>query len=642
MIDTHCGGNIAFPNQIKECVYSGMWQGDETCTNVIAVNGRPVLQEMGEGVFAWDVPETGGDYILTLTTLKDGAAVGPTLLKSFVVPTLTATESVAESGKTIVDTRAGKDSIETDHAEDITYSNLWAGDADATATVAINGEVVKTATDEGVYRWPFPGRGGNYVFTHTTTKGGVQVGDTLTATFVVASRDIEIDDGTDGAGGKDSRFSYSGVYDGAGHGIAVEVTSVENPQIAYSFAKNGPYVDTLLLTNACDATAVWYTVAASGYNTYTNWATVTIMPKELTAEMCVLGDDVFFYDGTEKKPAVVVADTNAVGVVISTEADYALDYGERTGAGLVPVSVTGLNNYRGTVTKEFAILKRPVVPPSIPASSYNGRTRTATVTEDVRWTVVANPGGVDAGDYTNVVLRLTNPDDYRWSVLGEDEAEWTGVFTIRRGANGWSMWPGIDDWEEGATPSEPSLGRPRNGTVSAVLYRRRGADPATGTAERPTRAGLYTARFVVEETANYVGTFHDVDFAVTGGAGGDATATTPVPVPHAWLSPYLGAFGGGDYESAGNAAGKNGVPLWESYVAGLDPTDADSRFEAAISVDAQGNATVTWSPDLSGDADSPRAYTVYGKPSLGAADWEAVTDANKSEMRFFKVEVELK
>ena len=444
----------------------------------------------------------------------------------------------------------------------------------------------------------------------------------------------------------EGRLVCARTYNGAAQPFALAVDFDEPFLVTYALVPNdeSAYSETApTRTHVAEGDlAVYFKFASPNYEPYYGKGVLRIAAKELTAEMCVLGDDVFFYDGTEKKPAVVVADTNAVGVVISTEADYALDYGERTGAGLVPVSVTGRNNYRGTVTKEFAILKRPVVPPSIPASSYNGRTRTATVTEDVRWTVVANPGGVDAGDYTNVVLRLTNPDDYRWSVLGEAESEWTGVFTIRRGANGWSMWPGIDDWEEGATPSEPSLGRPRNGTVSAVLYRRRGADPATGTAERPTRAGLYTARFVVEETANYVGTFHDVDFAITGGAGGDATATTPVPVPHAWLSPYLGAFGGGDYEAAGNAAGANGVPLWESYVAGLDPTDADSRFEAAISVDAQGNATVTWSPDLSGDADSPRAYTVYGKPSLDAADWEAVTDANKSEMRFFKVEVELK
>jgi len=99
--------------------------------------------------------------------------------------------------------------------------------------------------------------------------------ETLYATWTPLPT-CEVDDGTGGSGGKDSRFSSSGVYDGQGHGITVKVTSVANPKIAYSLAKTGPYVGSLLLTNACDATAIWYTVDASGYNTYTNWATVSM------------------------------------------------------------------------------------------------------------------------------------------------------------------------------------------------------------------------------------------------------------------------------------------------------------------------------------------------------------------------------
>ena len=41
-------------------------------------------------------------------------------------------------------------------------------------------------------------------------------------------------------------------------------------------------------------------------------------------------------------------------------------------------------------------------------------------------------------------------------------------------------------------------------------------------------------------------------------------------------------------------------------------------------------------------AEPPRAYTVYGKPDLGAAAWEPVTDANRAAMRFFRVEVEIR
>lgn len=94
--------------------------------------------------------------------------------------------SSATSGRMAVDTRAGTGTLATDHAEDIAYSGLWDGDAGATATVAVNGRMVKTATGEGVYTWT-PPSAGTYTLTHRTTKNGKQVGETLTATFTVTS-----------------------------------------------------------------------------------------------------------------------------------------------------------------------------------------------------------------------------------------------------------------------------------------------------------------------------------------------------------------------------------------------------------------------------------------------------------------------
>lgn len=94
--------------------------------------------------------------------------------------------SSATSGRMAVDTRAGKGTLATDHAVDIAYSGLWDGDAGATATVAVNGRTVKTATGEGVYTWT-PPSAGTYTLTHRTTKNGKQVGETRTATFTVMS-----------------------------------------------------------------------------------------------------------------------------------------------------------------------------------------------------------------------------------------------------------------------------------------------------------------------------------------------------------------------------------------------------------------------------------------------------------------------
>ena len=392
--------------------------------------------------------------------------------------------------------------------------------------------------------------------------------------------------------------------------------------------------------------AVYFKFLSPNYAPYYGKGTLRIVPKALTEEMCVADEDAaWFFDGTEKRPAVTVVDGEPN---IATADDYTLAYSGRTGAGLFPVTVTGTNDYCGVVTKEFAILKRPVAPPVIPSRAYSGRLQKPTIAADARWTVAANPGGTDAGLYTNVVLRLANTADYKWKGLGGDEADWTGVFEIRKGANGWSTYPGIRSWTNGVEAANEPTGRARFGTLS-VAYRRRGAPVASETAARPSAPGRYTARFWVAESKNYAGVGlaapYDVDFEIFRGPddppAGDATTTTPVPVPHAWLDAYVGRFGGGDYEAAAHAPGANGVALWESYVAGLDPADAASRFTASIALGADGTPVVTWSPDLRA-AEPPRAYTVYGKPTLGAAAWTPVTDANRAAMRFFKVAVEVR
>ena len=94
--------------------------------------------------------------------------------------------SSATSGQMAVDTRAGEGPIVTDHVENIAYSGLWDGDTGTMVTVTVNGRTVKTTTGEGVYMWP-PSAAGTYTLTHQTTKDGKQVGETLTAVFMLTT-----------------------------------------------------------------------------------------------------------------------------------------------------------------------------------------------------------------------------------------------------------------------------------------------------------------------------------------------------------------------------------------------------------------------------------------------------------------------
>lgn len=88
-----------------------------------------------------------------------------------------------------------------------------------------------------------------------------------------------------------------------------------------------------------------------------------------------------------------------------------------------------------------------------------------------------------------------------------------------------------------------------------------------------------------------------------------------------------------DYAVVESAIAPNGQTYGASYVAGLDPTNENSKFTASLSL-SNGVPTIVWTPDLGGN----RTYTIYGKESLSDEEWISPTN---STHRFFKVEVEM-
>ena len=86
----------------------------------------------------------------------------------------------------------------------------------------------------------------------------------------------------------------------------------------------------------------------------------------------------------------------------------------------------------------------------------------------------------------------------------------------------------------------------------------------------------------------------------------------------------------GKRDSAGNE-----LCVWHDYVAGTDPTDADSVFRARIEM-VDGKPVVSWDPDLNSDGEE-RVYLVHGKEHL-MDSWHLPVTAID---RFFKVEVSM-
>ncbi|MBQ2625524.1 MAG: InlB B-repeat-containing protein [Kiritimatiellae bacterium] len=127
------------------------------------------------------------------------------------------------------------------------------------------------------------------------------------------------------------------------------------------------------------------------------------------------------------------------------------------------------------------------------------------------------------------------------------------------------------------------------------------------------------------------------EFTLPTGLGNVPVEGTDAAVPVEWL----GAYGCVDEDSTPASlqqfmaqAGDNGMPLWQSWVAGLDPWNPDSQLMANIAVVGD-EVEVSWTPDLS-NAEPKRHYTVMGKTNLTDTAW--VIPVNE-EHRFFKVTV---
>ncbi len=247
------------------------------------------------------------------------------------------------------------------------------------------------------------------------------------------------------------------------------------------------------------------------------------------------------------------------------------------------------------------------LPPGLSLSS--GGLLSGTLAEPGSWTAVVTAASSDGQTATKTFLIPVFSEPLAIATSGNPPEAVPGkTYRVPLSATG-----GVEplSWSvvSGHFPGNIQLGRD-----TGTLF----ADPFAG------RSGTHAA---VVRVADATGRSAERTFSVS--VVETNTETTPVPVPcdwleRHWLAPY------GEYEDAawGRAAnGENAV--WECYLAGLDPADAEDRFLANIEIE-NGKPVVTWSPDLG----EVRNYVVEGKPSL-AGEWGLCNE----DSRFFRVRV---
>ena len=342
----------------------------------------------------------------------------------------------------------------------------------------------------------------------------------------------------------------TGPYCNRGYGIDVNV-SVPSAgyTVEYAESETGPWsAGPVMYTDVCTAKPVWFRISAPGYDTVTDKASVTIVPKTLTEDyVWVEQDEEYVYDGTAKRPTPKAEDTAA----LITEDDYDVAYEDNVNAGTARAVFTGKRNYTGTVEVEFEIAKannewttvpavadwtygrtasepvsaaksgvatvtwssgaKPTLPGNYTATftvpeSRNYKELTATVPFTIHAATIRYAADGNAGTYCNrgfgIEVNISVPSTgYMVSYAGSEEGPWsaqpvayTNVCTAR------PVWFRIEaEGYSTVTDSRPVTIQPRDIAEAEVWAEQDEEYVYDGTAKRPTPKAEDTAALITED-----------------------------------------------------------------------------------------------------------------------------------------------
>lgn len=152
---------------------------------------------------------------------------------------------------------------------------------------------------------------------------------------------------------------YTGTYDGKAHVPKVSTLPM-GTTITWAYSKNGPYTATKPSKVNAGTYTVWYKLEADGYETYVDSVQIKINRKAITTTntKVTLGATSYTYDGYAKKPAVTVKMGTTTLMLASKVDNKKIDLTYATGRikpGTYKVTVKGIGNYTGSISKTFKI-----------------------------------------------------------------------------------------------------------------------------------------------------------------------------------------------------------------------------------------------------------------------------------------------
>lgn len=246
-------------------------------------------------------------------------------------------------------------------------------------------------------------------------------------------------------------------------------------------------------------------------------------------------------------------------------------------------------------------------------------------------------GGDTGWDYSWTEDHYRYGDCLRSGLIGNEQESWLQTSVVGRGTFSfrWKVDCEYDDFGEAAWDH---LAVFTNGVEAVRMDGTRGWERMSFTFDDD---GRHTIRWVFvkdgydEEDAAYedcawLGRFSWNPADVTVDAGKGRTVT----VPGAWL--------GKRTMRAATDVAANGRRVWECYLLGLDPEEADDDFRIASFEVVDGVPAFTFSHtrDGSGVSFEPR-IRILGKARLDDAAWTEMPEGGDPALRFFKAEVAL-
>ena len=342
----------------------------------------------------------------------------------------------------------------------------------------------------------------------------------------------------------------TGPYCNRGYGIDVNVSVPSaGHTVEYAESEIGPWsAGPVMYTDVCTAKPVWFRISAPGYDTVTDKASVTIVPKTLTEDyVWVEQDEEYVYDGTAKRPTPKAEDTAA----LITEDDYDVAYEDNVNAGTARAVFTGKRNYTGTVEVEFEIAKannewttvpavadwtygrtasepvsaaksgvatvvwssgaKPTLPGNYTATftvpeSRNYKELTATVPFTIHAATIRYAADGNAGTYCNrgfgIEVNISVPSTgYKVSYAGSEEGPWSAQpVAYTNACTARPVWFRIEaEGYSTVTDSRPVTIQPRDIAEAEVWAEQDEEYVYDGTAKRPTPKAEDTAALITED-----------------------------------------------------------------------------------------------------------------------------------------------